>query len=79
MTTNTQVLRILSKIQPDFDFSQDLNFIEEGMIDSFDMINLVTELDEEFGISIDGVDIIPENFSTISAIVLLLNKSGIHK
>jgi acyl carrier protein len=41
------------------------------------MINLVTELDEEFGISIDGVDIIPENFSTISAIVLLLNKSGI--
>jgi acyl carrier protein len=74
---NTQVLRILSKIQPDFDFSQDLNFIEEGMIDSFDMINLVTELDEEFGISIDGVDIIPENFSTISAIVLLLNKSGI--
>jgi acyl carrier protein len=78
MTTNTQVLRILSKIQPDFDFSQDLNFIEEGMIDSFDMINLVTELDEEFGISIDGVDIIPENFSTISAIVLLLNKSGIH-
>ena len=78
MTTKTKVLRILSKIQPDFDFSQDLNFIEEGMIDSFDMINLVTELDEEFGISIDGVDIIPENFSTISAIVLLLNKSGIH-
>lgn len=77
MTTKTKVLRILSKIQPDFDFSQDLNFIEEGMIDSFDMINLVTELDEEFGISIDGVDIIPENFSTISAIVLLLNKSGI--
>ena len=78
MTTKTKVLRILSKIQPDFDFSQDLNFIEEGMIDSFDMINLVTELDEEFGISIDGVDIIPEDFSTISAIVLLLNKSGIH-
>jgi acyl carrier protein len=77
MTTKTKVLRILSKIQPDFDFSQDLNFIEEGMIDSFDMINLVTELDEEFGISIDGVDIIPENFSTINAIVLLLNKSGI--
>lgn len=71
------VLQILTDIQPDFDFSQDLNFVKEGMIDSFDMVNLVTSLDDKFGISIDGVDIIPENFSSLDTIVSLLKKNGV--
>jgi len=71
-----KVLEILADIQPDFDFTEEVNFIEEGMIDSFDMVNLVTALDENFKISIDGVDIIPENFSSIDSIVTLLTKNG---
>ena len=59
------------------DFSQAVNFVEEGMLDSFDVINLVTTLDEEFGISIDGTDVLPENFSSIDAIERLLKKNGV--
>jgi acyl carrier protein len=70
------VIEILTEIRPEFDFTQTLNFIEEGMIDSFDVISLVTSLDEKFGISIDGVDILPENFSTVDSIVALLLKNG---
>ena len=47
------------------------------MLDSFDVINLVTTLDEEFGISIDGTDVLPENFSSIDAIERLLKKNGV--
>ena len=72
-----QVVNILSDIRPEYDFSQDVDFIEEGMLDSLDMVTLVAGLDENFSISIDGEDIIPENFSNIEVIVNLLKKSGV--
>lgn len=72
-----QIIKILTELRPEFDFTQEgVNFIEEGMLDSFDMVNLVSELDATYGISIDGVDILPENFSTVDAIVALLIKNG---
>ena len=68
---------ILSEIRPEYDFSQDVNFIEEGMLDSLDIVALVSGLDEEFSISIDGDDIIPENFSSLEMILNLLKKKGV--
>ena len=72
-----QIIKILTELRPEFDFTQEgVNFIEEGMLDSFDMVNLVNDLDSTFGISIDGVDILPENFGTLDAIEQLLKKNG---
>lgn len=72
-----QIIKILTELRPEFDFSQEgVNFIEEGMLDSFDVVNLVNDLDSTFGVSIDGVDILPENFATIESIELLLKKNG---
>jgi acyl carrier protein len=72
-----QIIEILTNLRPEFDFNQDVDFIEEGMLDSFDMVTLVTTLDEKYGISIDGIDILPENFSSIEGIEKLLKKNGI--
>jgi len=72
-----KVINILQEIRPEFDFTKDMNFIEQGMLDSFDVVSLVTALDEEFGISIDGIDILPENFASIDSIVALLTKNGV--
>lgn len=72
-----KVIAILNELRPEFDFSLPVNFIEEGMLDSFDVINLVNELDSQFGISIDGVDVLPENFSSVDSIVSLLQKNGV--
>lgn len=71
-----KIVKILSELRPEFNFEENLNFIEEGMLDSFDVINLVTTLDNEFGISIDGMDVLPENFSSLSSIEALLIKMG---
>lgn len=72
-----KIIKILTDIRPEFDFSdENLDFIEEGMIDSFDVVTLVDALDTEFNIVIDGVDITPENFSSIGAITKLLIKNG---
>jgi len=71
-----EVLKILNDLLPEQDFTVDVNFIKEGMIDSFDLVLLVSELDKKFGISIEGVDIVPENFSSLNQMVKLLHKSG---
>ena len=71
-----KIRKILQEIRPEFDFSEELNFIEEGMLDSFDVVTLVTTLDEKFHISIDGMDILPDNFATIDSIIELLLKNG---
>lgn len=71
-----EIIAILSDLRPEFDFSENVNFIEEGMLDSFDIVSLVDELETNFGIKIQGVDVIPENFSTLDNIVTLLKKSG---
>lgn len=73
---NNQIIEILNGLRPEFDFALETNFISQGMLDSFDVITLVTELDEAFGISIDGTDILPENFESVEAIAALLKKNG---
>jgi len=73
-----QIIKILTELRPEFDFTQKgVDFIEEGMLDSFDLITLVSELDNTFEISIDGVDILPENFCSVDAIEALLVKNGV--
>lgn len=77
MNMKEKIISILSELRPEFDFNESLNFIEEGMLDSFDIINLVTALDSEFSISIDGMDVLPDNFSSLESIEALLKKNGV--
>lgn len=70
----TKVEKILNEIRPEFDFSTSTNFIENGMLDSFDVVSLVTMLDKEFDISIEGVEIVPMNFNSVESICSLLSK-----
>lgn len=72
-----EIIAILNGLRPEFDFSESVDFIEEGMLDSFDVINLVNELDTKYGISIDGIDVLPENFSSVDSIINLLHKNGV--
>ena len=70
------VLEILKEIRPEFDFTASRDFITDGLLDSFDMVTLVAALDKNFGISIPGTDIVPENFQYLLTIEALLAKSG---
>ena len=72
-----KIVEILTELRPEFDFTEEVNFIEEGMLDSFDIVSLVDELETNFNVKIDGVDIIPENFSSIDRIETLLKKNGV--
>lgn len=68
---------ILKEIRPEFDFTASTDFIADGMLDSFDMVTLVSTLDKTFGISIQGTDIVPENFKNLQTIGALLRQCGV--
>ena len=72
-----RILGILEEIRPENDFRHSADFIAEGLLDSFDIVQLVDMLDQEFGISVDGLDILPENFRNADKIVELLHKNGV--
>ncbi|MBR4946960.1 MAG: acyl carrier protein [Clostridiales bacterium] len=73
---NSDILNMLEEIKPEFDFNDSEDFVMDGLLDSFDIITLISMLEEKYGISIDGLDIVPENFSSVDSIVNLVIKSG---
>lgn len=74
-----KILAILKEIRPEFDFEESDNFVEDGYLDSFDIVTLVSELETAFDIVIDGLDVLPENFETVQDICNMINKSGEEK
>lgn len=72
-----ELIAILKTIRPELDFSQSQDFIADGLLDSFDVVTLVAALDKRFGISIQGVDIVPENLRNLQVMETLLRKYGV--
>lgn len=68
------ILEALKRVNEDIDFEGVEDFVEEGLLDSFDIVNLVEELEEEFDVEIRGGDIIPENFVNMDTIEALIVK-----
>ena len=71
-----RILEMLSEIKPEQNFAESDNYVEDGILDSFDIIEFITMLEDEFDISIDGMDILPEFFSNVEQIEKLVKKSG---
>ena len=69
-----KIKEVLENIRPEFDFEVSENFLEDGLLDSFDLITLVSTLDETFDISIEGTEMTPENFENIQSIEKLIKK-----
>lgn len=72
----SKIAAILSQVRPELDFSESDDLFEDGILDSFDLVTLVSELDRTYAISIDGLDIVPENFSNVSKIEDLIRRYG---
>jgi acyl carrier protein len=67
-----EILGILEEIKPGIKFEGNMALVSDGVLDSFDIISLVGELNDTFGIEIPVEDIIPENFESIEKIAELV-------
>lgn len=68
------VLRILGEIRPDVDFANEAALIDDGMLDSLDLINLMTKLDEELGVTVPFTELTPENLNSAASIAALIER-----
>lgn len=68
------LLRIMSEIRPDVNFSVATRLIDDDILDSFDIISIVSEINDTFGIEITVNDLVPENFNSAESLYALIQK-----
>ncbi len=69
-----QLLEILSDLHPEVDFEDCDTLIDDGILDSFDIVSLISEINEEFDVVISAEHIIPENFNSAEALYALIER-----
>lgn len=67
-----KLIAILKDLHADVDFDTACDLIGEGILDSLDIVTLITEINAEFDVSIPAEEIVPENFSSAEAIYNLI-------
>ena len=71
-----KLLEILKSLNPQVDFTAETELVDKRILDSFDIITLVSELSDVFNVDIDLEYLEPENFNSVSAIMALLTMLG---
>lgn len=69
-----KIIEILKSIRSDVDFENETKLIDDGILDSFDIVAVVGELCEAFDITITVDELEPENFNSINAIKALVDR-----
>ena len=63
-----KLIEILEEIQPDVDYRECTTLIDDGLLDSFAILSIVGEIEDEFGVSVTPAEIIPENFNSAESL-----------
>ena len=69
-----QLFKILQEIRPDVDFKNEVALIDDGILDSFDVVSIISELDNVFGVQVRITELDPENFNSAEAIWKLVQE-----
>ena len=69
-----KLLEILKGIRPDVDFENEDALIDDGILDSFDVVSIISELDDEFGVQVKINELDPENFNSVESIWEMVQK-----
>ena len=69
-----ELLDILKEIRPDVDFENEDALIDDGVLDSFDVVSIISEIDDKFGVQIRITELDPENFNSAEEIWNLIKK-----
>ena len=69
-----QLMEILEGLRHDIDFANEKSLVTDRLLESFDIINLVSEIDDEFDVKIKPADLVPENFDSAEAMWELIQR-----
>lgn len=69
-----KLLGILDGIRPDVDFANETSLIDDGLLDSFDVVSIISELNDEYDIAIRVAEIGPLNFNSAEAMLKMVER-----
>lgn len=69
-----KLIELLSGVRDDVDFKECTTLVDEGVLDSFDIIQIVNVIDEEYDIEVPATEIVPENFNSAQAILNMIQR-----
>lgn len=69
-----QLLEILQELKPGVEFEGQERLFDDGILDSLDIVSLVSEIDDVFDVEITVVDLRPENFNSVDAMMALIGR-----
>lgn len=69
-----KVMEILQEVRADVDFEKETKLIDDKILESFDIISLVAELNDEFEIEIGPKELTAENFNSVDSIVTMIER-----
>ena len=69
-----KLLELLKGVRPDVDFENETELIDEGILDSFDVVSIISDIDDQFNVQIRINELDPENFNSAEAIWNLIQK-----
>ena len=67
-------MEILKNIHPDVDFETCTTLVDDRIIDSFDIVTIISEINDEYDVVIPAEDIVPENFNSAKALYELIQR-----
>lgn len=68
------LIKILKELHPEVDFESCTTLIDDKILDSFDIVTVISEINEEFDVVIPAEEIVPENFNSAKALYALIKK-----
>lgn len=69
-----ELMEILKELRPDVDFEGAVGLIDDGILDSFDLVSLLGEINDTFDVEVSFDDIEPENFNSVEAMAALIQR-----
>lgn len=64
-----KIMEILRSLHPDCPYAEEMRLVDDGILDSLDIVTLVTELNDAFGVTIPAREILPDRFNSPQAIL----------
>lgn len=68
------LLSILNELHPETDFAHETRLIDDGVLVSFDIVMLITRIEEAFGVIVPAKEIKPQNFNSAEALFALITR-----
>lgn len=68
------LLDILNDVKSGIDYEKEQHLVGEQILTSMEIVMLIMKISDEFDITISPLDIVPENFESLDAILKLINK-----